>query len=219
MSYRYEAYNIRTQETVAESDTIKGLAEQLYIPRAKVSKYIQANLLREIKPKAFPGGIVVRDTWTTERMQHVATPTATDNTSLYHIYRADTGAYITSLTIRELYNRLRLKRLGVILTAIDDHPIYKHNIVITSYKHDEPFYLPGARRVHEMYDCNRTLVLSTFQPELISWWGKPLWTPNPYKPNHYMAQLKTKNPIPHLNPYKYDIDVADKLTLDTNADI
>ena len=218
MSYRYEAYNIRTQETVAESDTIKGLAEKLYISRATVSKHIQANLLREIKPRVFAGGIVVRDTRTTERCLPLTQPKA-DNTSPYHIYRADTGAYITSLTISEIYNKLRLKRIGVILTAIDNHPLYEHNITITSYKHDEPFYLPGARRVHEMYDCNRTLVLSTFHPELISWWGKPLWTENPYKPNHYMAQLKTKNPIPHINPYKYDIDVADKLTLDTGTDI
>lgn len=218
MGYRYEAYNIRTQETVAESDTIKDLAEKLYISRKTVSNAIRQNIIREYSPKKFPGGIVVRDTWTTERCLPITQPKA-ESTALYHIYRADTGAYITSLTIHELYNRLRLKRMGVILTAIDHHPLYAHNITITSYKHDEPYYMPGARRVHEMYDNNRTLVLSTFRPELISWWGKPLWTPNPYKPNHYMAQLKTKNPIPHLNPYKYDIDVADKLTLDTNTDI
>ena len=71
---RYEAYNITTQTTVATADTITALADMIYISRQTVSKAVQQNLLREYSPKVFPGGIVVRDTWTTERCKPLKKP-------------------------------------------------------------------------------------------------------------------------------------------------
>lgn len=202
---RYEAYNIHTQETIATADTITALADMIYITRQTVSKAVQQNLLREYSPKVFAGGIVVRDTWTTERSKPLKKPKKDDNT-LYHIYKASTGEYITALTLSELYNKLKLNRIGALYTAIDNHPIYKHNITITREKHPEPYFLPGARKVYEMFDSKLNLVVSTFRPELVKWWEKPDWTPNPYKINHYMAKLPENYPAP-ATAIDYNIDI------------
>ena len=216
---RYEAYNINTQETIATADSIKELSEKIYVSRQSISKAIQQNIIREYSPKKFAGGVVVRDTWTTERCQALTKPSKDDN-KLYHIYKASTGEYITSLTLSEIYNKLRMKRMCVIYTAIDNHPLYKYNVTITREKHAEPYFLPNARNVYEMFDSNKTLVLSTFAPELIKWWGSPDWVPNPYKPYHYMAFLNRPNPMPKsARKYYYDYDVADKLKLDNADDV
>lgn len=219
---RYEAYNIYTKETIATADSIYELANQIHLCRQSVANHIRSNIARDIYPKAFPGGVVVRDTWTTERFTEIRPDRVnnnTEDTKLYHIYKASTGAYITSLTKSEIYNKLHIPK-GIITRCIDSWPLYKYNITITREKHPEPYFLPNARNVYEMFDSNKTLVLSTFRPELIKWWGSPNWEPNPYKPYHYMAFLNRPNPMPKsARKYYYDYDIEDKLKLDSEEDI
>ena len=215
---RYEAYNIHTQQTVAESDTIQGLAELLYITRQTASKHIATNIVRDLIPKTLPGGVVLRDTWTTERLPAQNTPRP-DDKYLYHVYKANTGQYIASMTISDIYNKLRLNSIGALLLSIDRHPLYKYNVAITRDIQPEPYFLPESRRAHEMFDNNKMLCFSTFYPELIGWWGKPRWEMNPYKPYHYMAFLDTPNPLPK-NHDKYDyLPNPDELLLDNDESI
>ena len=182
----YKAYKYTTGEIIAESNTISGLAKKLNISRITVSKHVQKNLLRVLRPYTYRD-IVIIDGNTTAIMPPPP-PTSLDDEH-YHVYKASTGEYLCPGTVQAICEALDIRVKANVVKSIDRYALIKHNIYISTEYNPEGIRPP--RPVYEIYKADKTLMLSTFTPGNYPYW-KPEhmpWVPNPYQPNKYMAIL------------------------------
>lgn len=214
---RYIAYNINTQATVAEADTIGDLAIKMGIHRHTASKKISRNTGRNVYPDLYAGQIVIADSWTTDRFY----PMPQENKGIryhakIHAYKASTGEYIGCFSWEHIVNTIKCHPNGIRI-CLDSRPMYKYNLNLTSQYHGDFFMYPNQRLVYEAFDCvKRKRYLSTFHPEHKKWVGDNVpWEPNEHKPYHYMAIIgdpKENLYIDYLeNPEEFLLDNSEPM--------
>ena len=207
------AYKYTTGEVIAAARTICELSELTHVSRQTIGTHIIKNRNRDIRPVVYAGSICFIDGKNTDIMI-APTPTPSPDTNpddtdtIIHAYKLSTGEYICPCAAKALAAKLDIKPIAGVIKSIDRYGLKKHNIFLSRTAAEE---LPSPCPVYEIYTKDLNLVLSTYWPKKYAHW-KPTsaqYTPNPYKPNHYLVVLPDDYSTPPNMPvidYNNNID-------------